>query len=98
MRAYKEYLVEGLGADDIKKEIYYDNMRNPIPVYLLKSDKLVSEYQGMLYIENIAQAINKDGTIKADRLGEVISEPFRLYCKNELKDEVAVRLIERAIK
>ena len=98
VRAYKEYLVEGLGADDIKKEIYYDNMRNPIPVYLLKSDKLVSEYQGMLYIENIAQAINKDGTIKADRLGEVISEPFRLYCKNELKDEVAVRLIERAIK
>lgn len=98
VKAYKEYLVEGLGADDIKKEIYYDNMRNPIPVYLLKSNKLVSEYQGMLYIENVAQAINKDGTIKADRLGEVISEPFRLYCKNELKDEVAVKLIERAIK
>ena len=73
-------------------------MRNPVPVYLLKSDKLVSEYQGMLYIENVTQAINKDGTINVDRLGEVISEPFRLYCKNELKDEAAVRLIERATK
>ena len=98
VKAYKEYLVEGLGIGDIRKEIYHDNVGNPVEVYLLKSDKLVSEYQGMLYVENLRDALNENGTINIDCLGEVISEPFRLYCKNQLDDKVAVEMIERAIK
>ncbi len=98
VRAYKEYLVEGLGLVDIKQETYHDNLGNPVEVYLLKSDKLISEYQGMLYVEDPAHALRSDGTINIDCLGEAISEPFRLYCKNELKDKTAVKLIEGVMK
>lgn len=98
VKTYKDYLVEGLGVSDIKQETYHDNIGNPVEVYLLKSDRLVSEYQGVLYVKDPAQALNSDGTIKIDCLGETISEPFRLYCKNELKDKTAVKLIERVMK
>ena len=42
--------------------------------------------------------MNSDGTINISFLGEAISEPFRLYCKNQLKDETALGVIKEGIQ
>ena len=100
VRAYKEYLVEGLGKKDISPVFFYDNTGKEVPALVVRGKRFVSEYQGYLYFDDINDIIKSDGTINIDCLGEVIAEPFRIYCndKKMLTDDMALALIERAVK
>ena len=97
VKFYKEYLVAGLGKEDIIKETYYDSIGNPVDVFLLNGTRFESEYQSRLYISDIQEALNSDGTIDIDVLGETISEPFRKYMDGEeISDEIR-KLLEGVI-
>lgn len=100
VKAYKEYLVEGLGRCDITPTIFHDNVGNEIPALIVKGSRFVSEYQGYLYFDDINDIINPGGTINTDCLGEAIAEPFRIYCneKKMLTDDTARTLMERVAK
>lgn len=97
IRKYKEYLVEGLSYSDIMIETYYDSVGNGVEVFLLNGTRFESEYQSRLYISDITEALNPDGTINVDVLGETISEPFRKYMNGEdISDEIR-KLIEGVV-
>jgi hypothetical protein len=97
VKKYKEFLVDGLTYSDIIVKTYYDTVGNEIDIFLLKGKRFESEYQSRLYISNITEALNPDGTINVDVLGEVISEPFRKYMNGEsISDEIR-KLIEGVI-
>lgn len=97
VRKYKEFLVDGLTDSDIIVKTYYDTAGNAVDIFLLIGNRFESEYQSRLYISNITEALNHDGTIKVDVLGEVISEPFRKYMNGEnISDEVK-KLIEGVV-
>lgn len=100
VKAYKEYLVEGLGKNDISPMVFYDNTGNEVSALVVRGKRFVSEYQGYLYFDDINDIIRSDGTINIDCLGEVIAEPFRIYCndKKALTDDMARALMERAVK
>lgn len=97
VRKYKEYLVDGLTYSDIIIETYYDTVGNGVDIFLLNGSRFESEYQSRLYISNITEALNPDGTIKVDVLGEVISEVFRKYMNGENISDEAKKLIEGAV-
>lgn len=97
VQKYKEYLVDGLSYSDIMVTTYYDTVGNGVDIFLLNGNRFESEYQSRLDISNILGALNPDGTINVDVLGETISEPFRMYMMGEdISDEVK-ELIEGAI-
>lgn len=97
VRKYKEFLVDGLTYSDIMVKTYYDTAGNGVDIFLLNGNRFESEYQSRLYISNITEALNPDGTINVDVLGEVISEPFRKYMNGEnISDEVK-KLIEGVV-
>lgn len=97
IRKYKEYLVEGLSYSDIMIETYYDSVGNGVEVFLLNGTRFESEYQSRLYISDITEVLNPDGTINVDVLGETISEPFRKYMNGEdISDEIR-KLIEGVV-
>lgn len=98
VRKYKEFLVEGLSWNDIMVKTYYDNTGNGIDIYLLKGTNFESEYQSRLYVLNPFEALNEDGTINVDTLGEAISEVFRKYMNGEKISQEAQELIERTIR
>ena len=97
VRKYKEFLVDGLSCNDIMVKTYYDNAGNDIDIYLLKGMNFESEYQSRLYVSNPFEALNRDGTINVDILGEAISEVFRKYMNGETISQKAQELIERVI-
>ena len=67
---------------NIMTDVLYDASGNPHDVFLLNSDKLVSEYQGRIYTDSIFDAFDENGDFRDDLLWEFISEPFRLYIEN----------------
>ncbi len=76
-----EDAVSNITIFDIKSEIYYDAAGNGIEIFLVKSDKFISEYQGRIYTEDILSEFDANtGRIKTDKLMEFISEAFRVYC------------------
>ena len=48
-------------------------IRHKEEIYLLKSNRFISEYQSRLYVDDVAEALNADGSINTDALGEFIS-------------------------
>ena len=63
----------------------------------MNGTRFESEYQSRLYISDITEALNPDGTINVDVLGETISEPFRKYMNGEdISDEIR-KLIEGVV-
>lgn len=94
---YKYFLTKGLTISDIKLETYYDSVGNPINIYVLNGENFESEYQSRLYVSNPFEALNSDGTINIDVLGECISEPFRKYMNKETISDEAKKLIEGAV-
>ena len=97
VKKYKEFLVDGLTYSDIIVETYYDTVGNGVDIFLLKGNRFESEYQSRLYISNITEALNPDGTINVDVLGEVISEPFRKYMNGESISDEVKKLIEGVV-
>lgn len=77
---------------------YYDNAGNGIDIHLLKGTNFESEYQSRRYVLNPFEALNEDGTINVDTLGEAISEVFRKYMNGEKISQEAQELIERTIR
>lgn len=67
---------------DIKCKVYYDQAGNPVDIFILEREQFVSEYQGRIYVRNILDAFETDGTIKEDLLWEFVAEPFREYIEN----------------
>lgn len=51
--------------------------------YIIKNRKLISDYQGYMYIKNIQDGYDAQGNIRYNLLGEVFSEGFRQYFKNK---------------
>lgn len=97
VKKYKEFLVDGLTYSDIIEKKYYNTVGNSVDIFLLKGKRFESEYQSRLYISNITEALNPDGTINVNVMGETISEPFRKYMNGEnISDEVR-KLIEGVV-
>lgn len=97
VKKYKEYLIDGLTYSDIIVETYYDSVGNAVDIFVLSGSKFESEYQSRLYVSDITDALNPDGTINGDTLGEVISEPFRKYMNGEDVSDMARELIEGVV-
>ena len=97
VQKYKDYLVAGLKKSDIIKVPYYDSVGNVFEVYVLQGGNFESEYQSRLYVADISQALNADGSINTDFLGETISEPFRKYMNGEDVSDFIKKMLEGVI-
>lgn len=95
--AYKASLTKGLTSANIKIETYYNNAGNPRDVFVLVGGNFESEYQTRLYVSQLSDALNKDGSINTDVMLECISEPFRKYMNGEPISDEAKKLIEGAV-
>ena len=98
VKEYKESLVAGLGINDIIKADYINNIGADVEIYVLRGKNFESEYQSRLYAPRPKDALNNDGSINTDLLGEVISEPFRKYMIGEPISDTAKKLIEGAVR
>mgnify|MGYP000209954992 FL=1 len=94
---YKEYLVDGLSYSDIMIKTYYNSIGEPINIYILTGNRFESEYQARLYVNKMSDALNIDGTINTDLLGESISEAFRKYMNNENVSDEVRKIIEGVV-
>ena len=94
---YKEYLVDGLSYSDIMIKTYYNSIGEPINIYILTGNRFESEYQARLYVIKMSDALNIDGTINTDLLGESISEAFRKYMNNESVSDEVRKIIEGVV-
>lgn len=74
--------VKGITIFDLDKDIFLDATDNEIEIFFVKNDMFVSDYQGRIYVEDIFDAFEPDGTFKDDLLWEYISEAFREYIEN----------------
>lgn len=75
----KKELVQGLTRDDILIRTAIDSAGNKANIFTLKSDKFINEYQSRLYVDNLEDALNKDGSINIDVMGEVVSVAIEHY-------------------
>lgn len=80
--------VEGLSIDNISIEKYLDSAGNEKNIFIVHSDKFISEYQGRIYVDSLLDAGYNDGSIKHEFMYEFISEGYREYIMNgnHLKD------------
>lgn len=60
----------------------YDASNNEHKVYIIKSNKFVSEYQGRIYVTDWDEIYDENWNIRDELLWEFISEPFREYIEN----------------
>lgn len=87
---------------DIESEIYYDAAGNEREIFLLKDKRLVSEYQGRIYVNDWAEILDENWKIRSEVLQEFASEPFREYIQNrevlEKKFPEFYELIKEAVE
>ena len=76
----KRQCIKGLSAQNIVKVMASDSSGNIEEIFCVKSEKLLSLYQGRLYVENICEALNPDDSINVDVMREVISVAVQEYC------------------
>lgn len=81
-------VVDGLSIDDISIEEYLDSAGNEKNIFVVHSDKFISEYQGRIYVDSLLDAGYDDGSIRYEFMYEFISEGYREYIinGNRLKD------------
>ncbi len=77
--ALKNNLVQGLTKDDIIIKRGTDSVGNTTKVFILDSPNFIRDYQGRLYVNSMEEALNPDGSINIDVLGEVISIAVEHY-------------------
>ncbi len=78
----KQKLVHGLTKDDIIIKKIPDSAGNYgrlKKIFLLKGNRFIDIYQSRLYVDSIEEAVNTDGTINIDCLGEIISVAVEYY-------------------
>ena len=71
--------VKGLSAQDIERGNARDTSGNGQEILCVKSNKLLSLYQGRLYVDDIQEALNPDGSINVDVMEEVVSVAVQEY-------------------
>ena len=83
----KQQILKDVIPGNFVKEIYYDASNNPVEIFLIKSDKFVSEYQGRVYISDWSELLDDNMLVRPELLAEFMSEPFREYieCPDRLK-------------
>lgn len=99
--AIKKSFTQKLTLDDIVVRTYKHTDGTAENIFILQSDKFVQEYQGRLYITKLDDAVDKNGNIDIDNLGEFVSVPFEEYiCKknNLKKDQALYNMIDEVIK
>lgn len=69
--------VQGLTKDDI-----ITNVIDGVKIFTLKRGRFINRYQTRLYVDNEEEAINQDGTIRVERLGEFVSVMVEEYFCN----------------
>ena len=96
----KRQCVKGLSKQDLVRVIAKDSLGNEEEIICVRSEKLISLYQGRVYVDDIPDALNPDGSINTDLMEEIISvavqeyslRPNRMKSKNRdlynLVDEV----------
>lgn len=67
---------------DFVTEIYYNPAKEEAEVFLVRSDRFVSEYQGRAYIDDWSELLDDKMKIKPELFMEFVSEPFREYILN----------------
>ncbi len=82
VEGFRKKAVKGITIFDLDKDIFLDATDNEIEIFFVKNDMFVSDYQGRIYVEDIFDAFEPDGTFKDDLLWEYISEAFREYIEN----------------
>ena len=78
----KEKIFDKTTFDDIIFKTMYQADGTPVDVLIVKNDKLVSEYQGRIYVKHLSEAFDADGMLRYDKLLEFVSEPYRKYKEN----------------
>ncbi len=82
IRKIKKQILKNVSPLDFVNETYYNANGDPIEIFLIKSDKFVSDYQGRVYINDWSELLDENMEIKQELLAEFISEPFREYVQN----------------
>lgn len=75
----KRKITHSLTKNDIIMRTGRDSSGNERKIYLLNSDKFLDEYQSRLYISNIPEALDPDGHIRPDVMGEFVSSAVEYY-------------------
>ncbi len=73
---------------DIDETTFYDNLGNPVKVFLLRNEALISEYQGRVYgiKDDVLEAFDfVNGDFKYENMWDFISEPYELYFSDKAK-------------
>lgn len=78
----RKQMVRDISPNDIIEKIMYDASNNEHKVYIIKSNKFVSEYQGRIYVTDWDEIYDENWNIRDELLWEFISEPFREYIEN----------------
>ncbi len=98
----REKICRSISPGGIDSEIYEDQQGNEVIIYIAKSDKFISEYQGRIYVDTRKGAFDEKGNFKSGLLWEFCSEPFRLYFENpeELKTKCSemYEIIKEAVE
>ncbi len=98
----REEFTKGIHLWDIIEEVYEDHQDNEFVIYVVKSDRFVSEYQGRVYVDTRDEAFDEKGNLKGNLLWEFCSESFRFYFEDpdELKTKCPemYELIKETIK
>lgn len=72
-------ITKDLTIDDISVEIYEDSNQQSVEIFVLHSNKFISEYQGRIYVDSIMDSKNADGSIRYEYMYEYVSEGYREY-------------------
>lgn len=75
----KRQCVKGMTVNDIVRRKGTDSSGDSSDVFILKSDKLLDDYQGRLYINYPLEALLPDGTIDIECMGEFVSVAVEKY-------------------
>lgn len=75
----KKKFTQGLTKSDIIVRTAKDSDGNKKDIFLLNSDRFINSYQTRLYIDSISEAVNPNGTINTDAMGEFVSVAVEYY-------------------
>ncbi len=75
----KKKITQGLMESDIIIRTATDSGGNKRSIFLLDCDRFINAYQSRLYVDDASEAVNPDGTIKTDVLGEFVSVAVEHY-------------------
>lgn len=78
----KRQCVKGLTAYDIVRRKGTDSSGDTSSVFIVKSSKLLDDYQGRLYINYLSEAFLPDGSIDIECMGEFMSVAIQKYCED----------------